>query len=158
MLAVIQKGGQLLIDRHLMGLLLRWRTLVVAVAALVALFVFTGLVCRFISRTRRLRSAPSGAGNLQALKRGQTFARGIPTKFSVPAEGPYLIERLRAIESFQFEQVIAATYRKLGFNVIRRGGANPDGGIDLIIERQGVQTAVQCKQWRVWNVGLRPVR
>lgn len=40
----------------------------------------------------------------------------------------------------------------------RRGGANPDGGIDLVIERAGETVAVQCKQWKTWNVGVKAVR
>src|SRR5207248_4229346 len=83
----------------------------------------------------------------------------IPSDLSASlAELPYLIERLRAIDWFQFEKVVAATYRKLGYHVTRRGGANPDGGIDVIIEKEGLKTAVQCKQWKVSNVGVRPVR
>jgi restriction system protein len=38
------------------------------------------------------------------------------------------------------------------------GGAHPDGGVDLLIERSGVKTVAQCKQWRKWNVGVRHVR
>ena len=33
-----------------------------------------------------------------------------------------------------------------------------DGGIDLIIEKDRQRTAVQCKQWRTWNVGVKAVR
>ena len=69
-----------------------------------------------------------------------------------------LIEHLRAIDWFQFEKVVALAYSKLGYAVTRRGGANPDGGIDLVIEKDGQRTAVQCKQWKTWNVGVKSVR
>ena len=69
-----------------------------------------------------------------------------------------LIEQLRAIDWFQFEKLVALTYRKLGYTVIRRGGANPDGGIDLVIEKDNQRAAIQCKQWRTWNVGIKAVR
>ena len=69
-----------------------------------------------------------------------------------------LIERLRLIDWFQFEKMVELVYRKLGYSVIRRGGANPDGGIDLIIEKDGQRAAVQCKQWKTWNVGVKAVR
>jgi restriction system protein len=49
-------------------------------------------------------------------------------------------------------------YRKQGYVVSRRGGAKPDGGVDLIIEKNGERTAVQCKHWKTWNVGVKPVR
>jgi restriction system protein len=44
------------------------------------------------------------------------------------------------------------------FIVNRRGGAKADGGIDLILERDGNRTAVQCKHWQKWNVGVKTVR
>lgn len=69
-----------------------------------------------------------------------------------------LLEQLRAIDWFQFEKLIAVTYRKLGYSVNRRGGANPDGGIDLVIAKNGRRSAVQCKHWKTWNVGVKAVR
>ena len=69
-----------------------------------------------------------------------------------------LVEQLRSIDWFQFEKLVALVYRKLGYNVVRRGGANPDGGVDLIIEKDSQRMAVQCKQWKTWNVGVRAVR
>jgi hypothetical protein len=71
---------------------------------------------------------------------------------------PNLHEQLHEIDWFQFEKLIAMLYRKLGYVVSRRGGANPDGGIDLVIERDGQLSAIQCKQWKTWNVGVRAVR
>jgi hypothetical protein len=69
-----------------------------------------------------------------------------------------LLDRLRAIDWFQFEKVVARLYEKQGCVVNRRGGANPDGGIDLTIEKPGILRAVQCKQWKTWNVGAPAVR
>lgn len=40
----------------------------------------------------------------------------------------------------------------------QRGGANPDGGIDLVLEKGGERIAVQCKQWKNWKLGVKPVR
>ena len=57
-----------------------------------------------------------------------------------------LIKQLRAIDWFQFEKLVELVYLKLGYPVARKGGANPDGGIDLIIEKDGQTIAVQCKQ------------
>jgi hypothetical protein len=72
-----------------------------------------------------------------------------PSRQEVKAD---LIEQLRAIDWFQFEKIVALTYQKLGYSVTRRGGANPDDGIDLVIEKGGERAAVQCKQWRTWDV------
>lgn len=75
-----------------------------------------------------------------------------------PASPEELLRQLRAIDWYQFEKVVALAYAKLGYEVTRRGGANADGGIDLIIEKDGQRTAVQCKQWKTWNVGVKAVR
>jgi restriction system protein len=69
-----------------------------------------------------------------------------------------LVERLHSIDWFQFEKIVATTYRKLGYSVTAKGGANPDGGIDLVLTKDGVTTAVQCKQWKTWDVGLKAIR
>lgn len=75
-----------------------------------------------------------------------------------PVSSGGLIEQLRSMDWFQFEKVVGRVYHKLGYTVSRRGGAKPDGGIDLIIEKDGQRIAVQCKQWKTRNVGVRPVR
>src|SRR5437773_5834679 len=69
-----------------------------------------------------------------------------------PPRADAIIARLRAIDWFQFEKVIAALYRNLGYTVARRGGANPDGGIDLILENAVGRVAVQCKHWRTRKI------
>jgi len=69
-----------------------------------------------------------------------------------------LLQQIRSVDWFQFEKLIGLVYRKLGYDVTRRGGANPDGGIDLVIRKDGRCAAVQCKQWKVSRVGVKPVR
>jgi restriction system protein len=81
-----------------------------------------------------------------------------PTRGTAPQTTVELLEQLRSIDWFQFEKLVALAYRKLGYTVTRRGGANPDGGIDLVIEKDGQRSAVQCKQWKTWNVGVKAVR
>ena len=83
---------------------------------------------------------------------------GSNLKQAKPHTTAELIEQLRKIDWFQFEKLVALVYRKLDYAVTRRGGANPDGGLDLIIEKDGQRWAVQCKQWKTWNVGVKPVR
>jgi len=38
------------------------------------------------------------------------------------------------------------------------GGANPDGGIDLIVSNAGINLGVQCKHWKSWKVGVKQMR
>ena len=91
-----------------------------------------------------------------------TYNTTLPPPATLPEHKPQtnadLVQQLRSIDWFQFEQLVALVYRKQGYAVSRRGGANPDGGIDLVIEKNGTRTAVQCKHWKAWNVGVKAVR
>jgi ssDNA-binding Zn-finger/Zn-ribbon topoisomerase 1 len=66
-------------------------------------------------------------------------------------------EQVREIDWFQFEKLVALAYSGQGL-VTRKGGANSDGGIDLVLEQQGERIGIQCKHWKAWNVGVKVVR
>ena len=66
-----------------------------------------------------------------------------PTILEIP-----LADRLREIDWFQFEKLVAVLYRTRGYAVTRRGGAHPDGGVDLVVVKAGETTVVQCKHWQ----------
>ena len=57
-----------------------------------------------------------------------------------------------------FERVIGAAFRRQGFNVTELGGNGPDGGIDLVLTKDGRRQLVQCKHWKEWKVGVAVVR
>ena len=69
-----------------------------------------------------------------------------------------LVQQIRSIDWFQFEQLVCLVCQKRGYTVRRRGGANADGGIDLEVEKDGKKVAIQCKHWKTWNVGVKAVR
>lgn len=75
----------------------------------------------------------------------------------MPKPKKTLGEQIHAIDWFQFEKLIEVAYAPT-HKVTRRGGAKADGGIDLIIEDATGPTAVQCKHWKAWKVGVRNVR
>jgi restriction system protein len=57
-----------------------------------------------------------------------------------------------------FESLVAEGFRHRGFDVSERGGAGPDGGVDLALARGHEGFLVQCKQWRAQQVGVAVVR
>ncbi len=131
---------------------------------LIGAIIFLGAVAFvvfLIRRTERKPSFPISTTRLDTLV-STPASEDIIIVPAASEESPVttadLMEQLRAIDWFQFEKLVALVYRKLGFTVTRRGGANPDGGIDLVIEKDGQRSAVQCKQWRTWNVGVKAVR
>ena len=89
---------------------------------------------------------------------------GVTVTVHDPAEEPgtlterELREKLRAIDWFQFEKLTEQIFKDLGYVVHRKGGAHADGGIDLVIEKDGIKLGVQCKHWRKWNVRPKEVR
>lgn len=69
-------------------------------------------------------------------------------------------QRLRQIDWYQFEKLVAVLYEEKGYRVERRGGAHPDGGVDLVIrpQRGGNSIIVQCKHWKARHVGEPVIR
>src|ERR1017187_1812152 len=99
------------------------------------------------------------------------LAWGFPlTVFLVPAviERMGRLRRLRrqrvyadlaALSWVQFEEVIADAFHRHGYRVRETGGRNqPDGGVDVVLQRDGETTIVQAKHWRSDRVGVALVR
>lgn len=68
------------------------------------------------------------------------------------------LEALRAMRWQEFEQLVGDYYRRRGFRVQETGGGGADGGIDLVLERDGETWLVQCKRFAHSAVGVKPVR
>lgn len=66
---------------------------------------------------------------------------------------------LKNIDWIQFEKLIVFLYEQGGYKVEYTGGANPDGGVDLIVYRaEDDFGVVQCKHWRKGKVGIKDIR
>jgi len=68
------------------------------------------------------------------------------------------LETLRSLSWKDFEYIVSETYRRQGFNVEERGAGGADGGVDLVLRKEGRKTFVQCKRWRERSVGVSIVR
>ena len=58
----------------------------------------------------------------------------------------------------EFEMLVGEAYRRQGFNVCEMGGGGADGGVDLVLTKNGQTVLVQCKQWKTFKVGVKTVR
>jgi restriction system protein len=67
------------------------------------------------------------------------------------------IESIRSLSWKDFERLVAEAYRRQGHDV-EFTAAGADGGVDLILTKDGERTDVQCKQWRSQVVGVELVR
>ncbi|HEX2492401.1 MAG TPA: restriction endonuclease, partial [Steroidobacter sp.] len=67
------------------------------------------------------------------------------------------IDDIRKLSWRQFESIVGEAFRRRGYSVIESGGG-ADGGVDLVLRRHGGKFYVQCKQWKAWKVGVKPIR
>lgn len=68
------------------------------------------------------------------------------------------LDTLRAMTWRELEQLVSEAYRRQGYEVQETGQGGADGGIDLVLRRDGQVTLVQCKHWRTQRVGAPVVR
>lgn len=57
----------------------------------------------------------------------------------------------------QFELLIGEHFRHKEYQV-RETGPGADGGVDLVLHKEGAKYLVQCKNWKAYKVGVKPVR
>jgi restriction system protein len=68
------------------------------------------------------------------------------------------LSSLRALSWRDFERLVAEAFHRRGYAVAETGLGGADGGIDLLLQRDGRRTLVQCKQWKTQRVGVVTVR
>jgi hypothetical protein len=67
-------------------------------------------------------------------------------------------DQLARIDWRQFERVVARILEHLQWQATLLGGANPDGGADIVARENGAIAVVQCKHWRNAQVSVKVVR
>jgi restriction system protein len=68
------------------------------------------------------------------------------------------IDSIRAMSWSDFERLVGEAYRRQGYAVLQEtGGGGPDGGIDLVLLKDG-KHVVQCKHLKAYRVGVKEVR
>jgi restriction system protein len=68
------------------------------------------------------------------------------------------IESIRRLSWREFEMLLGEAFRRQGYGVVENSSAGPDGGIDLVVTKDGRTVLVQCKHWRERKVGVKIVR
>ncbi|AEP29389.1 DUF2034 domain-containing protein [Brumicola nitratireducens] len=68
------------------------------------------------------------------------------------------IQTLRETSWSDFEVLVGEVFRRKGFTVQENMTCGADGGIDLLLSKDGEHHIVQCKQWRNSKVGIAVVR
>jgi restriction system protein len=68
------------------------------------------------------------------------------------------LDSLRDLPWKHFEDVLGEAYRRQGYHVEEMLGSGADGGIDLVLRKNGNVVVVQCKRWRGKPVPVQIVR
>jgi len=68
------------------------------------------------------------------------------------------LETLRETSWKDFEYLVGEAYRRQGYQVEYSLSRGADGGVDLTMYKDGQNSLVQCKQWKVCSVGAPVVR
>ena len=68
------------------------------------------------------------------------------------------LDSLRAMSWREFEMLVGEAFRRRGYAIQETGLGGADGGIDLILRKDGKTTLVQCKQWKTQRVDVKIVR
>jgi len=68
------------------------------------------------------------------------------------------LSALSAMDWREFEMLIRDTFRNQGYSVREAGLVDTDGGIDLILYKDGRTILVKCRQWRTRLVDVKFVR
>jgi restriction system protein len=68
------------------------------------------------------------------------------------------LDSLRAMTWREFEMLVGEAFRRQGYAIRETGLGGADGGIDLILQKDGKVTLVQCKQWKKQCVDVKVVR
>jgi restriction system protein len=66
--------------------------------------------------------------------------------------------QVATLDPYEFEGYVEEFYRRKGYLLTPRGGRRPDGGVDLVAESRDERLIIQCKHWKAWQVGVKPVR
>jgi len=68
------------------------------------------------------------------------------------------METLRSLSWQDFERLVGEAYRRKGYTITETGGGGADGGIDLVLKKNGETIFVQCKHWKMDRVGVIIIR
>lgn len=77
---------------------------------------------------------------------------------SLPTRNKKSPQSINDLSWQEFEMVIDEFFNRQGYSVKRNSKIGPDGGIDMILSKEGKLFIVQCKHWKKFKVGVPIIR
>jgi len=68
------------------------------------------------------------------------------------------VKSIKAVNWKDFEYLVSEAYRRQGYSVQENTFDGADGGVDLVLNKDGNRILVQCKNWRSRKVGVSTIR
>lgn len=68
------------------------------------------------------------------------------------------LDSVSALSWQEFEMLVGEAFRRRGYRVEEAGLGGKDGGVDLVLRKDGRTELVQCKRWKQRQVGVQVVR
>lgn len=65
---------------------------------------------------------------------------------------------LNGMKWTEFEMLAGEAFRRRGYTVSETGGGGADGGVDLVLRKDGEKFLVQCKHWKAYQIGVTVIR
>jgi restriction system protein len=137
-----------------------WVSCILAAAAYIALkFILPGIPFENPLLLGMARTAPNLAGVVALL-----FSFAAALSLFLQFKKGRLVERqtdiasIRSLSWKQFEFLLSEAFRRKGYSVQENLRSGADGGVDLVLTKNGEVTLVQCKQWKTSSVGVTVVR
>jgi restriction system protein len=132
-------------------------------------------VIRFMLPAFLIRvGGPIGAALGMQLQRGTAgtlalivmvlFWIGAAVSFAKRRHRRALLDRQTGLDSLarmtwrEFEMLVGEAFRRRGYSLVETGLGGADGGIDLMLQKQGRVELVQCKHWKSRSVTVGTVR
>jgi restriction system protein len=88
---------------------------------------------------------------------GAVLGLAIRLKQNLIHDNQRSLRQVQELSWRDFEHLMAEAFRREGF-VSSTTDPGADGGVDLVLSKDGERWLVQCKQWRTQRVGVKPVR
>ncbi len=120
---------------------------------LAGFFIFVWGIAQLLNLATRFGTGSSKNGTRG--RSGQRVVTDVDSRLLVSNNTRIDIENLTWME---FEHLLCQAFAREGYEVAHSGRAGADGGVDIRLRKAGVHTLVQCKHWKVWQVGVKVVR